>query len=109
MVLSVPLTMLTSRIGAGLWLRRHRLLLTPEETDPPAELAALRERLAHGSPFSRLPSPKPPRDAAPPAESGSDVSHRIPDRVPLPMQAQPPRYLRAWHALGRMSRGVSVD
>jgi membrane glycosyltransferase len=109
MVLSVPLTMLTSRLGAGLWLRRHRLLLTPEETAPPAELAALRERLAHGLPSSRLPAPKPPRDAQPPAESGSDAGQRIPDRVPLPMQAQPPQYLSAWHALGRRGRWASVD
>ncbi len=46
LVLSVPLTMLTSRAGAGQWTRRHGLLLTPEESQPPRELAALERRLA---------------------------------------------------------------
>jgi len=46
LVLSVPLTMLTSRADAGRWARRHKLLLTPEETQTPRELAALTERLA---------------------------------------------------------------
>ncbi|MGH8268802.1 MAG: glucans biosynthesis glucosyltransferase MdoH, partial [Steroidobacteraceae bacterium] len=39
MVLAVPLTVISSRTGAGLWLRKHRLLMTPEETEPPMELA----------------------------------------------------------------------
>jgi hypothetical protein len=38
--------MLTSRADAGRWARRHKLLLTPEETQTPRELAALTERLA---------------------------------------------------------------
>jgi membrane glycosyltransferase len=46
LVLSAPLTVLTSRADAGKWARRHKLLLTPEETQTPAELAALTERLA---------------------------------------------------------------
>ncbi len=46
LILSVPLTMLTSRAGAGQWMRRHGLLLTPEETQPPVELAGLAERLS---------------------------------------------------------------
>jgi membrane glycosyltransferase len=46
LVLSVPLTMLTSRASAGEWTRRHGLLLTPEESQPPQELAALSQRLA---------------------------------------------------------------
>jgi membrane glycosyltransferase len=46
LVLSVPLTVLTSRADAGQWARRHKLLLTPEETQTPRELAALTERLA---------------------------------------------------------------
>jgi membrane glycosyltransferase len=50
LILSVPFTMLTSRASAGRWMRRRGLLLTPEETDPPAELAALIKRMAseHG-------------------------------------------------------------
>jgi hypothetical protein len=46
LVLSAPLTVLTSRADAGQWARRHKLLLTPEETQTPRELAALTERLA---------------------------------------------------------------
>jgi membrane glycosyltransferase len=48
LLLSVPLTMMTSRASVGRWMRRRGLLLTPEETSPPAELAALAARLAEG-------------------------------------------------------------
>jgi membrane glycosyltransferase len=96
MVLAVPLTMLTSRTGAGLWLRRHRLLLTPEEADPPAELAALQARLAPGaSPVGGT-------------WSDDDPPLAVPEHVPLAMQAQPPRYLTARDAL-RLGRWKSVN
>jgi membrane glycosyltransferase len=62
LILSVPLTMLTSHAGAGQWLRRHGLLLTPEESQPPQELAALEQRLAHplflDTPMSELVEPE---------------------------------------------------
>src|SRR5581483_617652 len=45
LILSVPLTMFTSRASVGRWMRHRGLLLTPEETNPPAELRALEERL----------------------------------------------------------------
>jgi membrane glycosyltransferase len=45
LILSVPLTMLTSRTSVGRWMRRRGLLLTPEETHTPAELAALEEQM----------------------------------------------------------------
>ena len=32
----------------GVWLRRRGLLLTPEETSPPPELAAMHRALVHG-------------------------------------------------------------
>jgi len=48
LILSVPLTMLTSRASVGRWLRRRGVLLTPEETNTPAELVALEERMAGG-------------------------------------------------------------
>jgi membrane glycosyltransferase len=48
LILSVPLTMLTSRTSVGRWMRRRGLLLTPEETNPPVELVALEQRLAAG-------------------------------------------------------------
>jgi membrane glycosyltransferase len=46
MVLSMPLSVLTSRAGLGENARRLGLFLTPEETAPPPELAALRARMA---------------------------------------------------------------
>ena len=96
MVLAVPLTVMTSRTGAGLLLRRHRLLLTPEEVDPPAELAALQARLAPGaSPVGE-------------AEAGGEPPLAVPEHVPLSMQAQPPRYLTARDAL-RLGRWKSVN
>ncbi len=49
LILSVPLTMLTSRSSAGRWMRKRGLLLTPEETNTPLELAALEERMATGA------------------------------------------------------------
>lgn len=49
LILSVPLTMLTSRSSVGKWMRRRGLLLTPEESNTPAELLGLEERLATGA------------------------------------------------------------
>jgi len=49
MVLAVPLAILSSRVSAGHWARRHGLFLTPEEIDPPPVLRTLRERLARPS------------------------------------------------------------
>jgi membrane glycosyltransferase len=46
MVLSVPLSVLTSRVDLGDKARRLGLFVTPEETGPPPELAALRARTA---------------------------------------------------------------
>jgi len=57
LVLSVPLTMLTSHAGAGQWLRRRGLLLTPEESQPPAELAALAQKLSD-TPMAELCEPQ---------------------------------------------------
>jgi membrane glycosyltransferase len=97
MVLAVPLTVITSRTGAGLWLRKHRLLLTPEESEPPVELAELQARL----------SPDGAKESAP-SNDILDPSLAVPERVPLSMQAQPPRYLTARDAL-RIGRWKSVN
>jgi membrane glycosyltransferase len=101
MVLAVPLTVVTSRTGAGLWLRKHRLLLTPEETEPPPELAALQARLNPGAVSEGLAEPAPASDAL-------DPSLAVPERVPLSMQAQPPRYLSPRDAL-RLRRWKSAN
>ncbi len=45
LLLSAFLTMLSSRVDLGIALRRHGLLLTPEETTPPPELAATQRAL----------------------------------------------------------------
>jgi membrane glycosyltransferase len=98
MVLAVPLTVMTSRTGAGLWLRKHRLLLTPEEVEPPAEWAALRARLSPGAATA----------PAPPSNDSAEPSLIVPERVPLSMQAQPPRYLTVRDAL-RIGRWRSAN
>ncbi|HEV2284970.1 MAG TPA: hypothetical protein VGR80_02915, partial [Steroidobacteraceae bacterium] len=106
MVLAVPITVVTSRTGAGLWLRRHRLLMTPEETEPPAELAALQARLVPGaSPVGSTNTT--PAVAAHDSNDGLEPL-ALPERVPLPMQAQPPRYLTPRDAL-RIGRWKSVN
>ena len=46
MVLSIPMSVLTSRASLGKKARQLGLFLTPEETAPPPELAALRTRMA---------------------------------------------------------------
>ena len=46
MVLSIPLSVLTSRAAWGGRARETGLFLTPEETAPPPELAGLRARMA---------------------------------------------------------------
>ena len=104
MVLAVPLTVVTSRTGMGLWLRKHRLLLTPEETEPPMELAALEARLRPGaSPISATDIAPDPRDS-----NGAGEPLAVPERVPLSMQAQPPRYLTPRDAL-RIRRWKSAN
>jgi membrane glycosyltransferase len=49
LLLSALLTVVSSRAGVGLALRRWGLLLTPEESSPPPELAAMRAVLAQAS------------------------------------------------------------
>jgi membrane glycosyltransferase len=48
LVLAPLLTLVTSRAGAGRLLRRAGLLLTPEESSPPEELATLKRALEEG-------------------------------------------------------------
>ena len=93
MVLSVPITMFTSRIAPAVWLRRHRLLLTPEETEPPAELRALQACLTRDA----LPARPALGEAAAARELLRDLEHRVPAHVPLAMKAQPLHYLAGVH------------
>jgi len=98
-ILSVPLTMLTSRASVGRWMRRHGLLLTPEETQPPVELAALHEEVASGAIGRQI--------SAMLADGQEAVLEKapVPARVPLEMEAVAPVYLRprdAWIGLQRL-------
>ena len=108
LLLSVPLTMLTSLSSAGIWARKHGLLLTPEETEPPPELAALEHLMATGGIMSQSPGgPGGSLDnlsgqtnairVAPPAQS-------VPEREPLPMEAAALKYLRPRDALAIFHR-----
>lgn len=108
MVLAAPLTVVTSRAGAGLWLRKHRLLMTPEETEPPAELAALQERLSSGAGAVASAEPVVGTSTSHDPPAASDAPVAVPERVPLSMQAQPPRYLTPRDAL-RLRRWKSVN
>ncbi|MGA7537552.1 MAG: glucans biosynthesis glucosyltransferase MdoH [Steroidobacteraceae bacterium] len=107
MVLAVPLTVMTSRTSAGLWLRKHRLLLTPEETDPPAEWLGLQARLSPGaSPVGSAPMAALEDASHESTETSEPLT--LPERVPLSMQAQPPRYFTPRDAL-RIRRWKSVN
>jgi membrane glycosyltransferase len=108
LLLSVPLTMLTSLSSAGIWARKHRLLLTPEETQPPPELTNLEHLMATGGIMAS--PPDGPGDSlgelsgqsnairvSPPAQS-------VPEREPLPMEAAALKYLRPRDALAIFHR-----
>ncbi len=81
LILSVPLTMLTSRASVGKALRRWGLLLTPEETNTPPEWVALEERMADGvtavdGPIQtqKTKIPAPPMSAPTPAATFAPVT-----------------------------------
>ncbi len=42
LVLSIPLSSISSQLRLGLWMRRHKMFLIPEEAAPPAILSRLR-------------------------------------------------------------------
>ncbi len=52
LVLSIPLSVLTSRASVGRDLRKRGLFLTPEEVDPPKELRDLAENLKREVPYT---------------------------------------------------------
>ena len=66
----IPLTVWTSRTSAGRLFRRMGLLLTPEETAPPAEIVALgrasEDIVGLVSAAAVVPSPVPPPPVPPP-------------------------------------------
>ena len=110
LVLAAPLTMLTSHAGAGRWLRKHGLLLTPEEHAAPAELAALNDRMS--APQGILVAAQPAPVAAMEMTSEIIVANvpvaEVPPRAPLRMEAAPPEYLRPRDALNTLQRFVGA-
>jgi membrane glycosyltransferase len=108
LLLSVPLTMLTSLTSAGLWARRHGLLLTPEETEPPPELAALERLMASGGIIATPPS-GPGGGRGKLTEQTDSIrviplEHSVPEREPLSMEAAALDYLRPRDALSIFHR-----
>jgi membrane glycosyltransferase len=111
LLLSVPLTMLTSLTSAGLWARRHGLLLTPEETEPPPELAALEQLMASGG-IMALPPGGSDDERGPCSEQANTIrvtpAQSVPEREPLSMEAATVRYLRPRDALAIFHRVPST-
>ena len=111
LLFSVPLTMLTSLSSAGIWARKHRLLLTPEETQPPPELANLEHLMATGGIMA-----SPPGGPGNSLDDSSGQSNTIrvtpaqsvPEREPLAMEAAAVKYLRPRDALAIFHRVPST-
>jgi membrane glycosyltransferase len=108
LLLSVPLTMLTSLTSAGVWARKHGLLLTPEETEPPAELRALEHLMATGGIMAQ-----PPGGSGKLSEQANTIravpaAQSVPEREPLAMEAAEFEYLRPRDALTLFHRVAST-
>jgi hypothetical protein len=71
-------------------MRSWGLLLTPEETNVPAELAAVHR----AAPFR--------------IDAAAEPAHRLPEPAPLRMEATPPVYLRLRDAFGAVPRVAAV-
>jgi hypothetical protein len=111
LLLSVPLTMLTSLSSAGIWARKHRLLLTPEETEPPPELVDLEHLMANGGIMS-VPPGGPGASLGNLSDQSNSIrvklpAHSVPEREPLSMEAAAVRYLRPRDALAIFHRVAS--
>jgi membrane glycosyltransferase len=78
LVLSAFLTLISSRVDLGVALRNAGLLLTPEETSPPPELASMHRALLHG-----IGATGP--DGGPPRELTADAL-QTPTLAPLRME-----------------------
>lgn len=80
MVIAVPFTVLTSRVSLGRALRARGLLVTPEESSPPPELAAVTAE-------------RPPDILTPPSEAAPAIELflRVPQPAPLAMASSEPR------------------
>jgi membrane glycosyltransferase len=111
LLLSVPLTMLTSLTSAGVWMRKRGLLLTPEETQPPAELAGLEHLMASGGIMAASPAGADQAQGKLSEQANSirvaASAQSVPEREPLPMEASELVYLRPRDALAIFHRVAS--
>jgi membrane glycosyltransferase len=80
MVIAVPFTVLTSRNSLGRALKQRNLLLTPEETSPPPELAALAANLAK-------------------AEAAAETAQRVTTAATVAVATPPPATMSAQPAI----------
>ena len=108
LLLSIPLTMLTSLTSAGLWMRRRGLLLTPEETETPPELSNLERLMASGG-IMAAPAEAADGGAGKLSEQANTIrvsptEQSVPEREPLPMEASVLTYLRPRDALAIFHR-----
>ena len=113
LLLSVPLTMLTSLTSAGVWARKHGLLLTPEETEPPAELSALEHLMATGGIMAQPPGGSGISSEGKLSEQANTIravpaAQSVPEREPLAMEAAEFEYLRPRDALTLFHRVAST-
>ena len=103
MVLSIPLSVLTSRASWANDARRLGLFLTPEETSPPPELAGLRARMAALEEDG--PNRSAPRRFRPGGRGSGPYVNAIHVSL-LREKRQNPAYARALSDLGRGAAGV---
>lgn len=90
LVLSIPLSMLSSSVAVGQWTRRMRLFLTPEEHTEPRVLTLLRENLA------RMEAEEARRDAL---GEGRHVADPAAYSLHLALLPSRPVKKRHWHHL----------
>ena len=112
LLLSVPLTMLTSLTSAGVWMRKRGLLLTPEETEPPPELAGLEHLMANGGIMATASLAGADEAQGKLSEQANTIrvaspAQTVPEREPLPMEASVLVYLRPRDALALFHRVAS--
>jgi len=86
LVLSAPLTAISSRASVGRFFRRCGLLLTPEESDPPPELVSVQQACAACA--QETPTDTPPEIGAPAAQP----LVAVPVDAPLTMETAPAVY-----------------
>lgn len=99
LLMSVPLTVYTSRSSLGLKFRERGLLLTPEETQTPHELAELRALQLQPS----LVDAAPRRDDGPGTEAIA-----VPALAPLSMEPEPLRLFSLRRSLRRLATAPAV-